>query len=91
MNRQAIFKGRKFLSCLPGVKDFPPAMLEAMACGCVPVVSNVGNIRDAARHAENAFLVNDYTDIKSFAKYIHSLLSDEKLRSGMAQQGILTV
>ncbi len=72
-------------------EGLPTSMLEAMVCGCVPVVSNAGNISDVARHTENAFLINDYMDINSFAKYIHTLLSDEKLRTGMAQEGIRLV
>ena len=38
------------------------AMLEAMACGCVPVVSNVGNMTEAAHHGINSFVVEDYID-----------------------------
>ena len=69
-------------------EGLPTTMLEAMACGCVPVVSNVGNIRDVARNAENAFLIDEYMDIELFARQIHHLLSDESLRAGMDQQGI---
>jgi len=59
-----------------------------MASGCVPVVSDVGNIRDAARHGENSLVINSYQDLVSFTKYIKMLLSDEAQRSTMAQNGI---
>jgi glycosyltransferase involved in cell wall biosynthesis len=72
-------------------EGLPTAMLEAMACGCVPVISNVGNIRDVAKHGENAFLIEDYKDIKSFTLCIQRLLSDENMRSGMALNGIRKV
>jgi glycosyltransferase involved in cell wall biosynthesis len=85
------FQSSKILVMPSRSEGLPTSMLEAMACGCVPVVSNVGNIRDVARHEENVFLVNDYKDIKSFTKYIRNLLSDENLRSKMCQKGILTV
>ena len=85
------FQRSKILVMPSRSEGLPTSMLEAMACGCVPVVSNVGNISDAASHSENAFLVNNYRDIKSFAKYIHILLSDENLRKEMAQEGIQTV
>jgi glycosyltransferase involved in cell wall biosynthesis len=75
-------------SCSEGL---PTSMLEAMSCGCVPVVSNVGNISDAATHSGNAFLINNYWDIKSFSEYIIKLLGDETLRAGMAQLGVQTV
>ena len=42
-------------------------------------------------HSVNAFLINNYRDIKSYAKYIHLLLADDSLRSEMAQKGIKMV
>jgi phenylacetate-CoA ligase len=85
------FQKSKVLVMPSRSEGLPTSMLEAMACGCVPVVSNVGNISDAASHSENAFLVNNYCDIKSFADYILKLLFDESLRGKMAQQGIQSV
>ena len=85
------FQRSKILVMPSRSEGLPTSMLEAMACGCVPVISNVGNISDAANHSGNAFLVNNYRDIKSFAKYIHILLSDDSLRKKMAQEGIRTV
>jgi glycosyltransferase involved in cell wall biosynthesis len=87
----SFFQRSKILVMPSRSEGLPTSMLEAMACGCVPVVSNVGNISDAASHSENAFLVNNYCDINSFADYIIKLLSDENLRAKMAQQGIHTV
>jgi glycosyltransferase involved in cell wall biosynthesis len=55
------------------------AMLEAMACGCVPVVSDVGNNREAAHHGINSFLINDYEDINGYANFTTKLLSDLQL------------
>ena len=85
------FQQSKILAMPSRSEGLPTSMLEAMACGCVPVVSNVGNIKDTAIHNDNAFLVNDYRDIYAFTKYIHRLLSDENLRAGMAMRGIQTV
>jgi glycosyltransferase involved in cell wall biosynthesis len=85
------FQKSKILVMPSRSEGLPTSMLEAMACGCVPVVSNVGNISDAACHEGNAFLVNNFYDIKTFADYILQLLVDENLREGMAQQGIQTV
>ena len=53
------------------------AMLEAMACGCVPIVSDVGNMTDAAIHDWNAMVVNDYLDVKLFAKCARDLLTNK--------------
>ena len=85
------FKRSKILVMPSRSEGLPTSMLEAMACGCVPVISDVGNISDVAKHSGNAFLVKHYRDINSFVKYIHLLLTDENLRTGMAQQSIQTV
>lgn len=63
------------------------AMLEAMACGCVPIVSNVGNMTDAAHHQANAMVVDDYRDIVTFSRYALQLLTDSQLREEMAVKG----
>tara|TARA_Y100001958_G_C21248715_1_gene581893 strand:- start:12307 stop:13431 length:1125 start_codon:yes stop_codon:yes gene_type:complete len=63
------------------------AMLEAMSGRCVPVVSNVGNMTDAAQHNYNSYVVDNYNDIPLFTKYIFKLLSDEKLRKSFAAKG----
>lgn len=90
-NPSGYFQKSKIFVLPSRSEGLPTSMLEAMACGCVPVVSNVGNIRDAARHKVNAFLVDDFSDINSFVQYIKILLSDEPLRKLMAEQGIQTV
>jgi glycosyltransferase involved in cell wall biosynthesis len=63
------------------------AMLEAMSCGCVPVVSDVGNMTDAAKHAFNAYVVSDHMDVEGFTKHIQELLQNEKLRLDIAKNG----
>lgn len=62
-------------------------MLEAMACGCVPIVSNVGNMTQAAHHNVNAMVVNDYTDIETFTKYAKELLMDKTKREMLSRNG----
>ncbi len=92
LNDPAIYFQKSKIIVMPSRSEgLPTSMLEAMACGCVPVVSNVGNIADAASHNENAFLVSDYRNTELFTKYIHRLLSDEILRDRMAQQAIKSV
>lgn len=73
---------------IPSMSEgLPTAMLEAMACGCVPVVSDVGNIADAAHHGVNAMVVDDWNDINTFTRYTQQLLCDPKKREAMAQAG----
>jgi glycosyltransferase involved in cell wall biosynthesis len=52
------------------------AMLEAMAAGAVPVVADVGDLRDSIRHGVNGFIVAQ-DDIDAYAEAAVRLLSDE--------------
>lgn len=72
-------------------EGLPTCMLEAMACACVPVVSNVGNITDAAKHELNSFVVQDYTDIATFTRYAKNLLQNEPLRIELAKNAMVTI
>lgn len=63
------------------------AMLETMSCGCVPVVSNVGNMTDAAWHQENAMVVDDYLDIDGFYAASLELLENADKRKRLAVCG----
>ena len=63
------------------------AMLEAMSC----IVSNVGNMTDAAKHDINSFVVDDYKNIGKFIEYIEILLKDGDKWKYMSQNAITTV
>ena len=67
------------------------SMLEAMSCGCVPVVSNVGNMTDAARHLENALVVDDYLDAEGFYTCARKLLEnpDERVRLAVCGEKLM--
>ena len=52
-------------------------MLEAMSCGCVPVVSNVGNTSEAVIHKLNGILIDRYDDIDCFVSFILMLTKDQ--------------
>ena len=52
------------------------ALLEAMACGAVPVVSDVGDMKDFVRNGETGYILPE-DDIEAFATRIQQLLSDE--------------
>src|SRR5690606_29013065 len=51
------------------------AMLEAMACGCVPVVSDVGDLRDVVADGENGYVLSG-DDIDGYVARLEALLSD---------------
>ncbi len=52
------------------------AMLEAMACGCVPIVSDVGCQNEAVINEYNGFLVENYKDLEKYVNYVEYLLSE---------------
>ncbi len=51
------------------------AMLEAMSCGTIPVVSDVGDLRDVVDSGENGYVL-DEDDIDGFATMISSILKN---------------
>ncbi|MGH9237796.1 MAG: glycosyltransferase [Vicinamibacterales bacterium] len=51
------------------------SMIEAMACGTVPVVSNVGDLADAVTNGRNGVLVDDRSP-EAFARAAVPLLQD---------------
>lgn len=87
-NPETYFHRSKILIMPSRSEGLPTSMLEAMASGCVPVVSDVGNIRDAAKHGENSFVINNYKDLVSFTKHVKILLSEESQRFVMSKNGI---
>lgn len=90
-NTSDYYKRARILAMPSRSEGLPTSMLEAMVCGCVPVVSGVGNIKDVAKHLVNTCIVEDYLDIDMFTGYISLLLRDEKKRNEMAAEGIKLV
>lgn len=65
----------------------PVSMLEAMACGCVPVVSNLKNISEWVKEGVNGYLV-DPNDHQAAALTIVNLLRDKVRREQMGRANI---
>jgi glycosyltransferase involved in cell wall biosynthesis len=61
----------------------PMTLLEAMACGLVPVIPDVGNVRDAVADGENG-VVLDQRDVESFANALQRLDDDRHDRLATA-------
>lgn len=66
---------KRFISCSKG-EGFPISLLEAMGCGCVPVVSNVGDIVDVIKQGHNGYVYNDTNDETEVVTFLVKLLND---------------
>lgn len=81
----ALYAGAKvfFLPSLYEGFGLPP--LEAMACGCPVVVSNVASLPEVCGDA--AYYVNPY-NIESIAEGMYKVLTDESLRRSLIEKGL---
>jgi len=76
---------------LPTLADtFPNAVLEAMACGTVPITFDVGGCPELVRHMDTGYLVR-YNDVPDLAEGIHLLLSDAELRERLRRRSLEVV
>ena len=62
----------------------PNTLLEAMACGCFPIVGDLESLREWIRHGENGLLV-DPGDPRAIAEAIVMALSELELRTRAAE------
>jgi glycosyltransferase involved in cell wall biosynthesis len=67
-------------------EQLPLAMIEAMACGVVPIVPDVGNITDVANHS-NSIVVKPL-DVDSFSNAVIKLLNEEDLYKILSQNAL---
>jgi hypothetical protein len=80
-------RSRIFLNTTQYV-SIPTALLEAMACGCVPVTTNTGGMSDFVINGVNGFISNDKEELRSS---LEKLLEDEALASQMGAAARQTI
>lgn len=92
-NSENYFK-RSLILIFPSANEgLSTAMLEAMACQCVPITSDVGNQTEAALHDYNSIVIPDYNDLQSFSESAIRLLKDKiqlNRLAGNAEKTILS-
>lgn len=76
-----------FVSCSKG-EGFPVSMIEAMCCGCVPIVSNVGDIVDVLEQGKNGYVFNDTDNEDELAGYIKELLNNKNRIAKMRKEDL---
>jgi glycosyltransferase involved in cell wall biosynthesis len=85
------FQNSKIIIIPSESEGLPMVMLEAMSCGVVPIVSNVGNVSDVAIHGNNSMVVNNFLDINLYKFYARELLSNPDKLHEMRCNAIKTV
>jgi glycosyltransferase involved in cell wall biosynthesis len=66
-------------------EGLPFALIEAMVCGLVPVLTDVGTVRDVVRDSKNGFLVG-VGESQAIAKRVLTLVANEDLYGKMSRE-----
>lgn len=66
-------------------EGMPMAMLEAMSCGIPCIVSNVGDVTDAAIDGVNAIVIDNPYNVKGFANATIKLLNDDEFYKKLSE------
>ena len=71
------------------IESFPNAVLEAMACGCCVIGSNVGGLPELITHREDG-LVFDSTSLADLTAALRLAAGQPELRQRLRQQAVVT-
>ena len=85
------FKRSRILIFPSANEGLSTAMLEAMACRCVTITSNVGNQTEAAIHDYNSIVIPDFNDLQSFSAQAIKLLKDRNKLNWLAENAEKTI
>lgn len=70
-------------------ESFPNGLLEAMACGCCPIGSNVGGIPELVRHMQNG-LIFDSKNPEELTAMMRMAVLDSELRNRFRERAAAT-
>lgn len=71
-------------------EGFGLTALEAMASGCIPVVSNSMGINEYIKNNENGYIIEKINDPDLYIKEIKKLITDKRIANSISQNGIAT-
>jgi len=81
------YQAAEVMISVPSSDGVSSSILEAMACGAVPVAADLSTTREWIKHYENGLLVTP-RDFGSLAQAIHTLLSDKQRRDEMVEENV---
>ncbi len=87
---KSIYSSCDFLLKMSRVESFSSPPLEAMACGCIPIITNYTGYTEYLVNEKNGLVV-DIGDTESARKAIIRLMKDKKLRKYLLKNGSTTV
>lgn len=79
------YRSGSIVISIPSSDATPMSVLEAMACGCIPIVSDLPSLREWIRDGETGFLV-DPDDCDQIADAIGRCLSDNSFRTSAVRK-----
>jgi glycosyltransferase involved in cell wall biosynthesis len=87
------YRSANIIILLSEREGIPVVLMEAMACGTVPVSTNVGGISELVEHRKTGFLIENNTDkvvlINKATEYILQLYSDQVLWTEISKKAYL--
>jgi L-malate glycosyltransferase len=81
-----LYRAADVIVSVPSSDGTPSSVLEAMACGAVPVLSDVPSLHEWVRHECEALFV-PIGDVTAISAAVIRLLANDTLRSAMAANG----
>jgi glycosyltransferase involved in cell wall biosynthesis len=85
-----VLRGSDMFLDLSDYQAFGRTGLEAMACGCVPVLPLFGGAGEYARHRRNAFLVDTRSDEAIMAAIVEFMGDGDATRARMRKEALTT-
>lgn len=88
----ALMRQYDFLLQLSDFEGLALAVVEAMNCGLVPIVTKVGEIASYCKHLENAFVLSDSFDdnLNAFAVEFFQILKNQEYLGSMRFKALST-
>jgi len=87
---KSIYSSCDFLLKMSRVESFSSPPLEAMACGCIPIITNYSGYTEYLENGINGLVVN-IGDTESAKKGVIRLMNDQDLRESLLKNGNKTV